>query len=458
VTTNYTGLRVGRPQLAVGPNRRAANTRTTTTASTGRRTDQIVAWLILIGLLIPASDAYFYLANAKLTVGRIGIIILLIPALVKLLQKGRRIVFCDLIVCALAGWMVLAALHTSGLAALGSAGAESLEFAGGYLVARAFVFGPVALNTFIRTLKLLTFIAVILGVPEFIWGQLFVHEFFRSIFHFPTFVAPQVRIVMGATFVRVMSSFDHSILFGAFCALVATITLYSEPKVIKRLFLFGVFCLGILVSLSSSALMAIQIAIAIYIYDNLLGRYHWRWSLLWTTTTIFLLMIILLTNHPLGWLISHFTLNPESGYFRYLIWMEAIPNIKASPLTGHAFQSLGGILDTTVDSVWLVFALRYGIPTVVLLFLANLAAFAPRMRSPGEGARGSEIKRMSTAFSLVLILFMFMGLTVHYWNYIWIFWGVCLGIRASLREASMSVASGLTSFSHERPLRRRSAF
>lgn len=457
MTTNYTGLRVGHPQLTVGPNRRAANTRTTTTASTGRRADQIVVWLILIGLLIPAADAYFYLANAKLTVGRIGIIILLIPAVVKLLQKGRRIVLCDLIVCALAGWMILAGLYTSGLAALGSAGAESLEFVGGYLVARAFVFGPVTLGTFIRTLKLLAFAAVILGVPEFIWGRMYVHDFFRSLFHLPI-IAPQLRMVMGVTFARAMSSFDHSILFGAFCALVATITLYSEPNAIRRLFLFGVFFSGILVSLSSSALMAIGIAIGTYSYDSLLERYSWRWSLLWTTISIFLLTILLLTNHPLGWLISHFTLDPESGYFRFLIWMQAISNIGASPLTGHAFQSLGGILDTTVDSVWLVLALRYGIPTIVLLFLANLAAFAPRMRSLGGSARGSEIKRMSTAFSLVLILFMFMGLTVHYWNYIWIFWGVCLGIRASLREASMMRRESLSfNFSHERPLRRRSA-
>ena len=30
------------------------------------------------------------------------------------------------------------------------------------------------------------------------------------------------------------------------------------------------------------------------------------------------------------------------------------------------------------------------------------------------------------------------GLTVHFWNYMWIFWGICLGVRASLREWSFA--------------------
>jgi hypothetical protein len=46
--------------------------------------------------------------------------------------------------------------------------------------------------------------------------------------------------------------------------------------------------------------------------------------------------------------------------------------------------------------------------------------------------------KMSTAFTIVLILLVFDGLTVHYWNFLWIFWGVCIGIRVSLRELSLT--------------------
>ena len=59
--------------------------------------------------------------------------------------------------------------------------------------------------------------------------------------------------------------------------------------------------------------------------------------------------------------------------------------------------------------------------------------------------------RMRTAFSLILVLFMFVGLTVHYWNYMWIFWGICIGIRASLREYSMGVAGRPVTYSRPIP-------
>jgi hypothetical protein len=49
----------------------------------------------------------------------------------------------------------------------------------------------------------------------------------------------------------------------------------------------------------------------------------------------------------------------------------------------------------------------------------------------------SYLSRMSTAFTLVLVVFMFTGITVHFWNYMWIFWGVCIGMRAALREQAM---------------------
>jgi len=41
---------------------------------------------------------------------------------------------------------------------------------------------------------------------------------------------------------------------------------------------------------------------------------------------------------------------------------------------------------------------------------------------------------MATGFTMVLGMFMFVGLTVHFWNYMWISWGLCIGTRASVRE------------------------
>ncbi len=94
----------------------------------------------------------------------------------------------------------------------------------------------------------------------------------------------------------------------------------------------------------------------------------------------------------------------------------------------------------SVDCVWLALALRFGLPAIVFLFLANVTALLPTGQSSNRDDDPS-LAPMSTAFSLILVMFMFIGLTVHYWNYMWIFWGVCIGIRASLREQSIGVAA-----------------
>jgi hypothetical protein len=42
--------------------------------------------------------------------------------------------------------------------------------------------------------------------------------------------------------------------------------------------------------------------------------------------------------------------------------------------------------------------------------------------------------RARTGLSLALFLYVFIGLTVHYWGALWMFWGLCIGIRASLED------------------------
>src|ERR1043165_4186854 len=80
--------------------------------ATRGRSHSLVAWLALIGLIIPASEVQIFVAGAKFTVGRIGIALLLLPAIFTLLNKHRRLLPSDLLVLATTTWMVGAALYT----------------------------------------------------------------------------------------------------------------------------------------------------------------------------------------------------------------------------------------------------------------------------------------------------------------------------------------------------------
>ena len=397
-----------------------------------------VAWLALIGLILPAAEVQIFVAGAKFTVGRIGIFLLLLPAVVTLLHKDRRLLLSDLLVCAMAVWIVGAALHTDGTKSLSSAGAEAIEFLGGYTVARAFFFGRAAVQGFLSVLKVLALAAIAFAILDSASGRLVIHHTFASLLGVPS-IQDQFR--MGT--VRATSTFDHAILLGTFCSVVAAMLLYSETNVLKRIAYAGLCFLGAFLSLSSSSLMAFGIAVATYAYDRLMRRYPWRWGACWMLFSAFALVIFVAANNPLGWILSHMTLEPASGYFRLLEWNAAFYQISLSPWTGHAFNNFGSAELYSIDCVWLALCVRFGIPTIAFLFLANVAALLPT-KFANQGAVDPYLVQMRTAFSLVLVIFMFVGLTVHYWNYMWIFWGICLGIRASLREQFIAARARTT--------------
>jgi hypothetical protein len=74
---------------------------------------------------------------------------------------------------------------------------------------------------------------------------------------------------------------------------------------------------------------------------------------------------------------------------------------------------------------------------IFLLALTNIASVLPAKGRFNGVVEDPSAPTLRIAFTIAVMIFMFTGLTVHYWNYLWIFWGVCIGIRASLREFSI---------------------
>ena len=395
-----------------------------------RRPSYLVPLLALSGVILPTQVQLSLGPGLRFTPGRVAIVLLLIPALVALFQSGRKLLLCDLLVSATAAWMVFAGVTVAGASALSSAGGDALDLFGGYLIARGLAFGPLALDAFVRVLKVFAIIAVIFAVADNVSGRLFVQDTIAAILHTSAPPLAGFRNDM----VRAASTFDHEILFGVFCALTATILLYWERGILARSVSVGVCLLGCVLSLSSASLMVFGIAICVYAYDQLLNRYTWRWPAFWLLAGALTVVVVGVSNHPLGWILTHLTLNPETGFFRLMIWENALIYIGQSPVLGYAYGVFNNnIVDGSVNSVWLVQTLRFGVPMLVLFFLTYVAVLFPR-RQRYNGADYIGLDRMSQAFTLVILLFMFSGLTVHFWNFMWMFWGLCLGVRASLRE------------------------
>ncbi|RXH29836.1 hypothetical protein XH99_12775 [Bradyrhizobium nanningense] len=388
--------------------------------------------LLLIGIVLPSSFQVL-IAGAKLTPTRIGLMVLLLPAVARLLQPSRRLLLSDGLAATLALAMVGAAGYAAGPQSAFSAVAEALDFVGAYFVARAFVLEPPAVQQFIRLVKAFTAIAIGVALVDVLTGHWIVREAMAALMPQPeAFVDDGTSSADGvrAGLRRAISTFDHPILYGVFCSLAAAIVLFSTTSPVKRLSWACLCLFGALLSLSSAAVMGMGLVMSSYVYDRVLFRYSWRWPLLWTGAGMFLMAVIAVTNNPLSWLLSHATLEPQTGFYRLMIWDAVSAQVWQSPLTGAGFVTFGYyLLDRTVDSVWLVTSLHYGLPVTILLIALNLSAVLPV-----PGLRPTEIQR---GFTIACMVFLFTGLTVHFWNYMWTFWGVCIGVRASLREWQM---------------------
>lgn len=388
-----------------------------------RRANLLAALIALAGIVLPTELQISFGPGITFPPGRISAAVLFFPALLVLCKNGRHLVLCDFLAPATAAWMIVASVSSVGANAIPTAGGDALDFLGGYLISRAYFFGRPALDTFVRVLKVFAFIAIIIAVADSISANMITHKA----------VAPLDEAGLRNGWVREASTFDHPIPFGIFCALTAAILLYWEKTLLRRSVAVGLCFLGCILSLSSAALMAFSIILFAFTYDQLLRRYSWRWSAFWITVGTLMFAVFVVTAHPLNWVFSRLTFNPQTAFYRAMVWDVASAYIAQSPVIGYGYQFNDANLDNTVDSIWLVLSLRFGVPMFVLFFLTNVAVFFPSQRN-FKGTNDVYVDQMCRAFALVVLIFMFTGLTVHFWKYMLMFWGLCLGVRASLRE------------------------
>jgi hypothetical protein len=238
-------------------------------------------------------------------------------------------------------------------------------------------------------------------------------------------------------------------LYGTFCVVAGAIFLYSERSVLRQVLYTGGCFFGCVLSMSSAPLISFVIVVSVYSYDRIMRRYPWRWHVLVIGLCALLAVVFGVANKPVSWIVSHLTLDPSTGYFRVATWDSAFYYIGLSPYVGFGFEAYGIIGDffgnASVDTVWLALALRFGIPTIVFLFFANVTTFYRSGSTAGNRQGDPYMCRMRTGFTLVLVVFMFIGLTVHYWNNIWIIWGICIGVRGSLQEEYLGMAKSVAS-------------
>jgi len=394
----------------------------------------VVTWVGLAGIFSPP-----ILIDLGLlwTPSRAVVIFLLGPALSIVIR--RQLSLCDFLALATAVWCVGAIMLNDGFRPY--ALVEILEFLGGYMFGRAFFFGPRSLQVFVRVFKVVVSSVIFLAVLDLLSGRRFTAEMFSTIFPMNVDLT---EVQFRYNLVRATSTFPTAELYGTFCAVAAGIFLFSERTTVRKIIFSGIAVFGCVLSISSGPVLALAIVLAAFGYDRLLKQYPGRWRSFIKLVLAFVILffvadVVFRGNelmHPLLILVRNLTFDPQTGYYRVDQWEHAMPIIMASPWVGNGFNFsvvAGDNMLLSVDNFFLVMAWRFGFPAVIL-FVLTMASASQSGRGPGAWGANSYMHDMRVGFSLAVWTFAMVGITVHLWDATWIFWSLCIGVRASLKQ------------------------
>jgi hypothetical protein len=407
------------------PNQGGGLIATHTKAYSVGQSSSLVAWLFLVGIFIPGVE--IGVGALTFTPARLTVSLFFLPAAIALFRSDRKRILCDFFAIATAGWIIMASLINGGFQAY--VGAEALEFLGAYLVGRAYFLGRPGIGMFFRVFKVVALMVIVLGFADILSGYPLIGKLLD---------VPGVQFDIRYGLLRADSVFSVAEHFGTFCVAATALFLFYQETIISRISYVVLSIAGAVASLSSGPLLSLVICVAAFSYDFFLKRITWRWKLMVVAILGLILGAYVISNDPIAFIIGHLTLNPETGNFRIGTWTFGLDLVGLNPVVGKGLASYGAESDLvklyvgqSVDALWLLLMLRYGVPVVLLLLLT---IFIPLLRTHRVSAADSWLNGARTGFSFAVILMALTGLTVHFWDAIWVFFSLCIGIRASFVE------------------------
>ena len=232
---------------------------------------------------------------------------------------------------------------------------------------------------------------------------------------------------------RAMGPFSHPILAGTFFACLLPLYFFSRlrgwPMVVGM-----TACFGAIFSFSSAAIMGIVIFVVLAVYDRIRNMVTFlNWPIFIAATLVSMLMVQILSKGGLIPVLVRLTLNPQTGYYRLLIWEYGTKTVEAHPWFGigyeRYFAPLG--MSGSVDSIWLAYSIRSGLPMAILLGIATLIPMFGVMLRVGKERPADN--QLLIGLAVALTMYFLIGFSVTYFGglLIWFFMLIAIGTTFS---------------------------
>jgi hypothetical protein len=311
--------------------------------------------------------------------------VFLLPWVVGNFTSGRlRIEGADRLLLASSGWMIVSMIYNEGLA-VGFTRSLSvvIDIHAGYFVARSVIRSTDDMRRVLVAMSLPFLAAGSVVMIESLTHKLLLLPLFDAYFGAVESVgiggtalsdyAPRFGLFRG------VGAFPHPILAGL--CLATLLPLYATARLRSWPHSSGLIAgFQSLFSMSSTGFLGISLCIVLLTYDRVS---RWitgvSWRVFFIVGGLLATIAQFLAGGGVVGLAVRFSFDGNTAYYRYIVWQYATQALAGSPLFGigdRTFSRPAWMISDSVDSYWLLLALRYGYLAPLLLLACCVLVIA----------------------------------------------------------------------------------
>ncbi|PRY20655.1 O-antigen ligase [Aliiruegeria haliotis] len=376
----------------------------------------IVIVLFLLSIVVPV---LFNIGPVVMSGTRAVLLLAMVPLTINLLM-GRygRILPTDVLFFLFSIWIFVALLVNNPDQAIQSGGGTMVDYMGAYLLGRCLVRTVEQFEAVVKVVVIGTVLTLPLAIYQGVTDDALIPELITRTTGLQSYGDRVADQRLG--FYRSSVVFSKSIHYG-FCAAIVFSLCFSGLKGVIgtfwRLLLSLAICACVFFSLSSAALLMLVTQIGVFTWSALNRNWKYKWYLLLGLVVLAYVAVDLASNRtPLRVFVHYATLNSETGYYRISTNNAVMENIYANPVFGIGLNDWVRpiwMFSGSVDNLWLLVALQYGIPGFALFVCGYALAYFGVLRRISTAP--AAIKRAGFAWLVGFGAATLAFFTAHIW-------------------------------------------
>jgi hypothetical protein len=381
-------------------------------------------WPVVLYFFTVVIPIHVQLGPLLMTTLRAMLLVLFVPLTIRLLSGlYGRMIATDYLFAAFLFWSTLVIALKNPGQVLQFSGSTGIEFFGGYLIGRAYIRTPEAVEALTRLMILFLALTLPFAVYEALTSRALLLDALRALPGLDT-VGDNGSELRSGLF-RVQLTFSHQIHYGLFASLAFALTfigLKDRISTARRYLACTLIAVCIYLSLSSGALLALVMQVFLIGWQTAFRNVRLRWHLLAALCVLAYVVIDVLSDRtPVRVFMSYATFSPHTAYYRALIFDYGMDNVWANPVFGLGLNDWvrPSYMLASVDNFWLLAAMRFGILGFLLVAAGYLSGLVQVIRRDFSG--DARLRQIRLAWVITFLGMIFTLSTVALWTNVYSF-------------------------------------